>query len=145
MPKTAAIVGAVTGLGLAVTGLVLAASRRPSRRRAFGDTITMIKGIPHARSSFFETDRPVERVFLFPLPAASGRVQEGDVVTYDAGRGVYHRYDSLWGSRDFPLSEGGATKATVEEREVPPPKTKLQVRWESGRWQKLMKRGWVDA
>ena len=32
-----------------------------------------------------------------------------------------------------------------ESEPIPPPKTRQPTRWNDGRWQKLLKKGWVDA
>lgn len=107
--------------------------------------IVILDGVPHVKVGMTLIDEPIEVFRYWPLPSASGRVQGGERCYYP-GDGFYLVVTHGWGALNFRLPDGGSTKATrIEEVRVPRPKTRLEVRWKSGRWEKLTKRGWVDA
>lgn len=109
-------------------------------------TIVLLDGVPHVRCPMTLFAEPVEVVRYWPLPAATGRVDEGDETFYQ-GDGYVLVTNSRWGGRNYALPNGGQTEAVkVEEFPVPEPKTRLETRWKDGRWEKLTKRsGWVAA
>ena len=51
------------------------------------------------------------------------------------------------GWKDARLRDGGQTKPIrTDEAPIPRPKTRVETRYQGGRWQKLLKaRGWVSA
>lgn len=75
----------------------------------------------------------------------------GDFAAFDRTRHAWVTYRPRvpGGEERMPTGEVFADPVAVEQKEfpVPPPKVKpgVQVRWEDGGWQKLMKRGWVEA
>jgi hypothetical protein len=109
-------------------------------------TITIIDGIPHVADSMVLSSEPTIVTRYWPLPSASGQVDEGDEATYRHD-GIYSVRSSRWGFRNFRLPDGVATKSVkTEETPVPKPRTRLPLRWYLGRWEKLSKsRGWIPA
>jgi hypothetical protein len=76
------------------------------------------------------------------------RPSDGDSVRY-AGSGHWHATEKATGRGCGSVYTGdGSTQAEhVEEVSAPAPKVRrgVEVRWASGRWEKLLKRGWVPA
>lgn len=72
------------------------------------------------------------------------RPETGDDVRY-AGDGHWHVMNRMAGS--VCTGDGRTNAAFSEVIPVPAPKVrgKTETRWNDGRWQKLMARGWVDA
>jgi hypothetical protein len=108
------------------------------------DRIVLRNGVPYVRTETTCSREPLRIIDYWPLPGATGRVEEGDMASYH-GDGYYSvatRGEARW----FRLPAGGAT-TTAERVEEPiaPPKTKFPVRWQNGRWEKQLKRGWVPA
>lgn len=104
-------------------------------------TIDIIDGIPHVKdNNYIEYFEPFQVTRWWPLPTASGRAKQGDCCEY-RGDGYF-----LVNGFNFRLPSGGSTQAVKTLREpVPPPKTRLEVRWKDGHWQKLSKRnGWIN-
>jgi hypothetical protein len=63
-------------------------------------------------------------------------IQDGRVSVY-CGNGNY---------LDGGLVDGGQTKSIKTETiDVPRPKCRVETRWRDGRWEKLMRKGWVAA
>jgi len=54
---------------------------------------------------------------------------------------------SMLRQKIFHLVNGGRTEAIkIEFVPIPPPKTRLETRWNRGRWERLTKaKGWVPA
>jgi hypothetical protein len=108
-------------------------------------TIEHINGVPHVRFEDVCTFEPTRMIRWWPLPSARDLVEDGDRVEY-LGNGV-ERIRGNWGPclsyRDFFLPQGGDTKAArTQAVPIPPPKTKLETRWNNGRWERLTARGW---
>ena len=61
--------------------------------------------------------------------------------------GLYQARDISITGKKFRLQDGGQTKPIrVDEEDIPAPKARAAVRYEYGRWWKLLKtRGWVSA
>jgi hypothetical protein len=63
-------------------------------------------------------------------------IQDGRVSVY-CGNGNY---------LDGGLVDGGQTKSIKTETiDVPRPKCRVETRWRDGRWEKLLRKGWVAA
>lgn len=80
---------------------------------------------------------------------------EGCIVEDRAYQGVFSikpgvEGQDFWRLKQFKavLVHNGRTEAErIERTPIPAPKVKrgIEIRWYEGRWQKLLKRGWVDA
>lgn len=106
--------------------------------------IEIRNGVPFVVNFMTLEDEPIEIERAWPLPAATGQVNDGDEVSnYMDGSVLVKPTKSLFDpARWFPLPEGGATEADMVEREVPRPKSKLNTRWKGGQWEREMKSGW---
>lgn len=72
-------------------------------------------------------------------------ITEGAALSHPSN-GTFYWYSNLRSLR-IDLPEGGQTKAfRQEEVDVERPKARgKELRWRNGRWQKLLKRGWVNC
>jgi len=83
---------------------------------------------------------PIEKELWWPVTRSSGFADEGEEIQdYGSGDGDFY------GSGGSRISIDPSAEAVFhEEREIHPPKTKMETRWRDGRWQKLYKSGWKD-
>lgn len=79
-------------------------------------------------------------------PYHCSRPLEGDTVTY-RGNGQWSAHNSDNQSTGSVYTGAGDSEAAhVEYVSAPAPKTRgKEARWYQGRWEKLLKRGWVPA
>ena len=96
-------------------------------------------------------------IFFWPLSddrstGAAFRLEGHAVVSLDdhGGWGVAPEDPDFWQLKNARavMLNGGKTEAVKVERvEVPCPKVRagIKTRWHEGRWEKLMKKGWVLA
>jgi hypothetical protein len=106
--------------------------------------IVILEGVPHVQTTHTSWDEPVRLYHYWPLPGATGKVEDGDRV--HSSSGGMEIVQTRMGSRRFWLPQGGDTKAAlVDEEPVPPPRTRLETRWHQGSWEKKTSKGWVVA
>jgi len=89
-------------------------------------------------------DKPVIDILWYPLNKRAWHLDHliGREV-HRVASGIYEDSSRL----RYYLPQGGDTKAEfIETEAVPRPKTRVETRWQSGRWEKYLKsRGWVVA
>jgi len=108
-------------------------------------TIDLVDGVPHVKYVTTDWTEPIRVTLWWPLPAATGRVEQGAACWSDGSGWLVSA--PIWGSLRFGMPNGGQTEAVRRTEEpVPPPRTRCETRWHNGRWEKLLARkGWVAA
>jgi hypothetical protein len=108
-------------------------------------------GVLAVRFDWPNTDKPVITRMWYPIGRmAMSRCKEwiGKQVE-EEGNGLYSLFEKgRYVPTRFRLQNGGATTPCKSENvDVPPPKTKVEVRWAyGGYWEKYLKtKGWVRA
>ena len=119
-------------------------------------TVTRFNGALHVRLVTTAENTPERITHYWPLSevrsVAAFRLEGKRVVdSYDGVFRVHHTDADYWtpGLRDARavLINGGKTESVHCEREpiAEPPRRGKVLRWYQGRWQRLLKKGWVDA
>ena len=116
------------------------------------ETFTLHKGylcLTDTDTLYFE---PVRVTYYWPFfrvpPANWAYTHMAGMPAYQRSPGVYAMCYPSGITRYFQLANGAETKPLDVVREtVPCPKVHkgIQIRWESGYWQKHLKSGWVAA
>ena len=97
-----------------------------------------------------EYSRPLLKTLYWPIARmseayAAEHYQLGAPV-HHLGNGAYRTAGSWADTIVFRLTDGASTKPIhTAHDEIPPPKTRLPVKWERGAWKKQTKRGWVPV
>ena len=94
---------------------------------------------------------PERAIMWWPLDATPDQYSFRTGKSVGEGQPCEHRGSGIVssGGQYWKIVGGGnAVAEIIETEDVPPPAQrgkKLSTRWESGRWQKLTAKGWVDA
>lgn len=96
---------------------------------------------------------PIRRVMLWRVirtdgnPYHAARPKRGDIAR-SQGMGVWRTFNAVTNDWTGSVTIDGAAEAEyVEDVEVPAPKVRkgVELRWHRGRWEKLLRKGWVPA
>ena len=112
------------------------------------ETIAIYKGIPCIRHEVIHFDKPEKTGVHWPIGFGRDLCFDLDgVEAYSTGGGHYQVRLRAYDWIRISLAELGKTQSIGGETvEIPRPKTRVECRWNNGRWEKYLKsRGWVSA
>lgn len=106
-----------------------------------------VYGILCIEDRYRNFNEPVLQISYYPILFRAHRER----YTHLIGQEAWYRHDGRYavGSGDsyVTLVDGGKTKPIhYREEPIPPPKTRVETRYQYGRWEKYLQgKGWVNA
>ena len=110
-------------------------------------SLVMVHGMPHILQVYHLLEEPVARCLFWAVSHWERRSGDPGSSPFVPGEKVTKVDPWAWmglkSKTAFYLERGGSTLAScVVERPVPEPKTKREVRWRNGRWERLVRGAW---
>lgn len=112
-------------------------------------TMVLHKGHLCIRDDTTDTNEPFLVSMYWPIGPCNQGLVDGfqypvDKEMVEIGTFTYMAKDRRTDERKFELMNWGQTKAIdYIKTPIPAPKTKKELRWRNGEWQKLLKSGWI--